>query len=198
MVSSDKIQGLNGGEIRNAGCPCRHYQLSCVSRHRFSSIPKASNGSIVPAPTSHARHHRRDPQSRKSRAAALALLRASENDIGEGDDGDVIIFGVPFATSPGPIARNHPAAMQVETVALSGSCVARHVGDSLRPPSSGTSSELSASWAFLLLFAPLLFAERVMARGAPIALRQRMHGSKFSRRSQRSCLIGAAKILSHV
>ena len=99
-VSSDKIEGLNGREIRSAGCPCPHYHLSCVSRHRFSSIPTASNGSIVPTPMSHARRHRRDPQSRKNRTAALALFRASENDIGEDDDGDIIVFGVPFATSP--------------------------------------------------------------------------------------------------
>ena len=100
-----------------------------------------------------------------------------------------------------PVARDHPAAIQVEgaaAVALSGSGVARDVGDPLRPPSSGSSSELSASWAFLLLFAPLLFAERDMAHGAPITLCQRTHGSKFSRRSQRSGLIGAAKLLSHV
>ena len=105
-VSSDKIEPLSGGEIRSAGCPCPHYHLSCVSRHRFSSMPTASNHSIVPTPASHAQHHRRDPQSRKSRAAALALFRASENDIGENDDGDVIIFGVPFAMSPGSPPRS--------------------------------------------------------------------------------------------
>ena len=118
-MSSDKIKGLNGGEIRSAGCPYPHYHLSCVSRHRFSSIPTASNGSIVPTPASHARHHCRDPQSRKSRAAALALFRASENDIREDDDGDVIVFGVRFATSPAslPVVRDHPAAMQVEGAA---------------------------------------------------------------------------------
>src|SRR4029077_6388269 len=48
------------------------------------------------------------------------------------------------------------------------------------------------------LFAPLPFAKRDMARAAPIALRQRARGSKFSRRPQRSCSVGAAKLVSHV
>jgi hypothetical protein len=51
---------------------------------------------------------------------------------------------------------------------------------------------------FLLLFAPLPFAKRDMARAAPIALRHRARGSKFSRRPQRSYSIGVAKLVSHV
>ena len=100
MDCATEIEAPNGGEIRSAGCPCPHYHLSCISRHRLSSISTASNSSIVPTPASHAWHHCRDPQSRKSCSAALALFRASENDIGEDDNGDVIALGVPFGTSP--------------------------------------------------------------------------------------------------
>jgi len=39
-------------------------------------------------------------------ALALALLRVSENDIGEDGDGDIVVFGAPSAR---PVARDHPA-----------------------------------------------------------------------------------------
>jgi len=129
----------------------------------------------------------------------LALLRASINDIREGDDGNIIVFGAPFATSP----ASPPRSARSSSGDAGGRCccyhfeagsgVVRHFG-----PSSSSPSELSASWSFLSLFAPLLFAKRERARAALIALRQRAHGSKFSCRLQRSCLIGAAKVLSHV
>jgi len=43
--------------------------------------------------------------------AALALLRASENDIGEDDDGHVVVFGVPLPQVPPArlMAHDHPA-----------------------------------------------------------------------------------------
>ena len=39
-------------------------------------------------------------------ALPLALLMASENDIGEDGDDDIVVFGAPSAH---PIARDHPA-----------------------------------------------------------------------------------------
>jgi len=81
----------------------------------------------------------------------------------------------------------------------SGSGVGRDDGDPLRLSISSSSAELSTSWSSLLLLSkPLPFAKRDMARTAPIALRQRARGSKFSRRPQRSCSVGAAKLVSHV
>ena len=62
-----------------------------------------------------------------------------------------------------------------------GSGVVRHDSDPLRLPLWSSSSELSASWTFLLLSAPLLFAKRDRARATPMVLRQRAHGSKLSR-----------------
>jgi len=134
---------------------------------------------------------------------AFALLGASENDIGEDDDGDVIVFGVPFATSPaspprsarssGGDAGGRCCCCYFE----SGSGIARHVGDLLQLPLSSPSSELNASCAFLLLFAPLLFAKLDRTCAALIALRQHACGSKFSRRPQKSCSVGAAKLVSH-
>jgi len=142
--------------------------------------------------------------SRASSVSALALLRVSENDIGEDDDADVVVFGVPFATSPTSLphsARSSGDGGERYCCCLleSGSGVAHDNGDPLRLLISSSSSEpkLSASWSFLLLFAPLPFAKRDMARAAPIALRQHARGSKFSHRPQRSCSTGAAKLVSH-
>jgi len=75
----------------------------------------------------------------------------------------------------------------------SGSGVAYHEGDPLLLPPSSSTSELSASWSFLLLFVPLLFVNR--DRHTPC---QRERGSKFSRRPQRSCSVEVAKLVSHV
>src|SRR5712691_8213948 len=84
-----------------------------------------------------------------------------------------------------PVACDHPA-MEVKGASAisfdSRSGVAPHDSDTFRLPLSSSSSELSARWSFLLLFAPLLFANRDMAHATPIALAQCARGSKFWRR----------------
>src|SRR5260221_11618411 len=88
---------------------------------------------------------------------------------------------------PGPVGYNH-LAMEVKGASTSRvsfdsrSGVAPHDSDMFRLPSSSSSSELSARWSFLLLFAPLLFANHDMARATAIALPQCARGSKFWRR----------------
>ena len=106
-------------------------------------------------------------------AAALALLRASENDIGEDDDDADIL--APFVTSPAsppPSARSSADGGERRCCCLlgSGSGVTRNDGDPPRLPLSlsPSLSELSAScWSFLLLFAPLPFAKRDMGPVPP-------------------------------
>ena len=102
-----------------------------------------------------------------------------------------------------PVARDHLAMGVKGAAAVSWRMVsgmAHHDGDPLLGllPLSSSSLELRATWSFLLLFAPLLFAKHDRARVLPIALRQRARGSKFSSRPQRACLVGAAKLVSHV
>ena len=70
-------------------------------------------------------------------AAALALLRASGNDIG----GNVVDFGVPLATSPAtPLRSARPSGDGGERycccLLVSGSGIARHDGDLLLVPPS--------------------------------------------------------------
>jgi len=63
-----------------------------------------------------------------------------------------------------------------------------------------TSSSSSSLIKNLSLLAPapfLLFEKRDRTRAAPIAFRQRARGSKFSRRPERSCSVGEAKVVSH-
>ena len=63
--------------------------------------------------------------------AALALLRGSENDIGEDNDGGVVAFGVPLTRVPPAclVARDHPAMEVRGAVAVSSSLLpATHVG----------------------------------------------------------------------
>ena len=98
------------------------------------------------------------------------------------------LFGVPFAaspTSPPRSARSSGDGGERNCCCClleSSSGVARD-DDPLRPPISSSSSEMSTSWTSLLLLSePLPFAKRDMARTAPIALRQRARGSKFSHR----------------
>jgi len=101
-----------------------------------------------------------------------------------------------------PVARDHPAMEAKGVVAPasleSRSGVAHDDGDPLRLPVSSSSSERITSWSFLLLFAPLPFAKRDMARAAPIAVWQRARGLRFSCRPQRSCSVVPAKLVSHV
>ena len=126
---------------------------------------------------------------------------ASENDIGEDDGGDVIVFGVPFAMSPAspPVARDHPAAMQVEGAA------AVAVGFRRRAPHwrpaatslSGSSSELSISWAFLLLFASLL-SQSVTWPAAPRARCASARADQSSRVGRRGHVSSEPRSSSHV
>ena len=97
-------------------------------------------------------------------------------------------------------------AKKVKTPGPTSSCtssstsgVTPHDSDTFQLPASSSSSELSARWFLLLLFAPLLFANRDMARTTTLnALRQYVCRPKFWRRPQRSCSVGAAKVVSHV
>jgi len=133
---------------------------------------------------------------------ALALLRESpaDNDIMEDDGGDVVVFRVPFATSP----ASPPRGARPSSGDAGGRChfkpgfgIARRGGDPPRLLMSPPSSELSTSWSFLSLFAPLRLAKSDSARVTPpIALCQRAPESKFSRRPHRSCSVGAAKLVS--
>jgi hypothetical protein len=50
--------------------------------------------------------HRRHLCTFSTSAAALVLLRVTENDSGEDGDGDGVTFGVPFATSPASRPRS--------------------------------------------------------------------------------------------
>jgi len=133
---------------------------------------------------------------------ALALLRESlaDNDIMEDDGGDVVVFRVPFATSPASPPRSaRPSSGDAggRSHFKSGFGVVRHDGDPPRLLISPSSSELSTSWSFLSLFAPLRLAKSDSARVTPpIALHERAPESKFSRRPHGSCSIGAAKLVS--
>ena len=62
-------------------------------------------------------------------------------------------------------------------------------------PSSSSSSLITN--LSLLAPAPFLFEKRDRTRAAPIAFRHRARGSKFSRRPERSCSVGEAKVVSH-
>ncbi len=97
-----------------------------------------------------------------------------------------------------PVACDHPA-MEVKGASAvsfdSRSGVAPHDSDTFRLPLSSSSSELSARWSFLLLFAPLLFANRDMARATCPSVPA---GQSSGVGPQRSCSVGAAKLVSHV
>ena len=89
----------------------------------------------------------------------------------------LLILGSPPPRVPPaqPVAHDYPGMEATDTVVVSVSwCLvqaSRHDGDRLRLPLSSSLSELSPSWSFLSLFAPLLFAKRDRACAAPIALR---------------------------
>ena len=104
--------------------------------------------------------------------SALALLSASEIEIGH-----VVAFVVLEAPSPRvptahPEAHNHPAMRRqvlLSCLLESGSSVACHDGDPLLLPSLSPSSELSVSRPVLLMFTPLCLANS--GRHAPHRLR---------------------------
>ena len=62
---------------------------------------------------------------------------------------------------------------------------------------SSSSSSLIKSLSLLAPAPFLLFEKRDRTRAAPIAFRHRARGSKFSRRPERSCSVGEAKVVNH-
>jgi hypothetical protein len=120
--------------------------------------------------------------------AALILL-GTPTDFGEEDDGDVVMFGVHVATSSASPLRSVRSSGDVGERCCyclfgPGSGITPHDGDTFRLPLSSSSSKLSAGWSVLLMFT---------RHGTRAPDRQRARGSRFSRRQQRTCSVGAAK-----
>jgi len=152
--------------------------------------------------------------------AALALLIASENDIGGGVVAVAVVAFAVFvgvvvlldATRPARPARPCRGGAPRSSGDDGGdgkerSCccccccvflvsgVARQ--DVLVVPSSSSSSSLIKNLSLLAPAPFLLLEKRDRTRAAPIAFRHRARGSKFSRRPERSCSVGQSKVVSH-
>ena len=141
-----------------------------------------------------------------SSVVALALLIALENDIEGGVvvDAFAVFVGVilPDATRPAKPCRG--ARRLSGDVGGDGCCcgccvlatdVARQV--TVVPFSPSSSSLITNLSSFTLVAAAAAPLKRDKTRAAPIAFRQRARGSKFSRRPERSCSVGQAKVVSH-
>ena len=143
--------------------------------------------------------------------AALALLIASENDI----EGGVVVavlavfvgVDLPDATRPARPARACRGGCRSsgdeggDGCCCCRCCCCTLVSDAARqdgfvPFSPSSSSSLIPNLSsFTAAAAPPFKRDRT--RAAPIAFRQRARGSKFSRRPERSCSVGQAKVVNH-
>jgi hypothetical protein len=124
--------------------------------------------------------------------AALALLRASGNDIGEDDDGDV----VPQVPPARPVACDHPPMEVKGATAVrfdSRSGVTPHDSDTFRLPLSifivGAERQMVPFGICLRHY----FSQTATWRAPP---RSRCASMPTGQR-QRSCSVGAAKLMSH-